>query len=650
MIVIRNFAQRTNQQACRTLYATGLLFCLLLFMGMPNESAAQKQAAVFEGIEIAFEMLHVDKERPTGEFMEGDHAIFRFTIRDTLTGEGISGANPGAWMEPNGTNTKGELYDCGQLITSFLTGSMFSRAELDLNVYYVLTLNEDHTVSVVDPLFSFGGSQLLGIIDLESPGADLVVSPGQNHVFVTQPQSRKVAMISTANWTIEKQISLNAFPYRMALQPDQQYLWIEFRSGKIEGFSGVAAISAQDGNLMASIPTGEGEHAIAFSDDSRNLFVGNTETGTVSVIDPSTLQKTEDIPVGGEPSLLAWSEKSQALYVTDQKTGLIKVIDGRSKKIITTIEAMPGAVELAFERTGRFAFLIYPDDDRMQILDAASNRIVQTGNTESRPTQLAFSDELAYISHANSETVLMVPLDQIGREGTPIQAADFPAGQNPPGQMPLPCYGPGMVQAPGGNAMLIANPLDQTVYYYLEGMAAPMGNFSNYKRQPRSVAVIDNSLYEVSPGVYETVARIRGAGSYSIAVFLDAPRIIHCFSANIQVDPEAEAARLEEKMGAVSVQLFKKKEAAVAGQQVPLFVRMVDPVTGATITDLEDVKLRATSPSNWSSELDAIQSEHEGMYQGSFNFPEPGIYYIYAACPSRKLTFSNPQYMILEVN
>lgn len=626
-----------------------LCFCSMAILCL-STAFGQKQTAVFEGIEVGFEMEHEIPGMPKDLFKEGDYVRFRFTISNTLTGEGISGASPGAWMEPAGDNSRGELFDCGQLITSFLGGSMFSRAELDLNVFYVLALNDDPSISVVDPLFSFGGTQLLAIVELESVGMDWVVGPDQNHLFVSQPEAGKVAMVSCTDWKVEKQISLNATPNSLALQPDGHFVWVDFHSTKIEGFSGVAAISTSDGTLAASIPTGEGDHEIAISDNGRWVFVTNTQSQTVSVVDPNGLKKLKDIPLNGTPGPIAWSSQAQAAYVVNPETGMIQVIDGRSQQTITEVEGLKGAAQIVFEPTGRYAFLVYPDLDRMQILDAASNRIVQTGDTEKRPVAFAFSDELAYLTHAESETVLMVPLDQIGKEGTPIQAADFPGGQEAPGFSRLPSKGPGMIQAPGASAMLLANPKDKTVYYYMEGMAAPMGNFSNYNREPRSVAVIDRSLNEASPGVYETVARLRGFGPYRLPFFLDAPRIVHCFKAAVQKDPVAEAKRMEEKLGTVSVELFREKKSAVSGEEIAVYAKMIDPVSGEVLTGLEDVKLRATSTNNWASEMDVPEAEIQGLYGGYFNFPRAGVYYIYAECQSRKLTFDNPQYMILKVD
>ena len=62
---------------------------------------------------------------------------------------------------------------------SLLEGGLFSKPDIDLNAYYVLALNEDPTISVVDPLFGFGGSKLLAMVPLKSRGDDWVLSADQ---------------------------------------------------------------------------------------------------------------------------------------------------------------------------------------------------------------------------------------------------------------------------------------------------------------------------------------------------------------------------------------------------------------------------------------------------------------------------------------
>ena len=177
-----------------------------------------------------------------GVFYEGDDILFRFEVTDTLTGRALTGAAPAAWMEPGQSANEA---DCDQKISAFVGGSIFSRAELDLNVYYVLAMNDDATITVVDPLFGFGGTQLLALITLESPGLDWVVGNEQAKLFVSLPGAGKVAVISTSTWEITESIPLNAEPHSTTIQPDGAYLWVDFSSRKIEDFSGVVVIDTK---------------------------------------------------------------------------------------------------------------------------------------------------------------------------------------------------------------------------------------------------------------------------------------------------------------------------------------------------------------------------------------------------------------------
>ncbi len=86
--------------------------------------------------------------------------------------------------------------------------------------------------------------------------------------------------------------------------------------------------------------------------------------------------------------------------------------------------------------------------------------------------------------------------------------------------------------------MLVANPADRVIYYYSEGMAAPMGSFQNYRRNPRALMVVDRSLREVTSGVYSTTTKLPKSGIYDVAFLLDSPRITHCFNAEAKPNPD----------------------------------------------------------------------------------------------------------------
>ena len=65
--------------------------------------------------------------------------------------------------------------------------------------------------------------------------------------------------------------------------------------------------------------------------------------------------------------------------------------------------------------------------------------------------------------------------------------AHFPAGQVAPDEAATnSSIAEVMVPAPEGNSVILANPANRVIYYYAEGMAAPMGSFQNYRRERRA--------------------------------------------------------------------------------------------------------------------------------------------------------------------
>jgi YVTN family beta-propeller protein len=601
---------------------------------------------VHQGIATEFSMEPVPaEERSSGAFREGDDVVFRFTMKDTATGTPLAKANPAAWMSlrPEG---QARAPTCTEKVKEFLSGSLFAQAELDLNVYYVLALNHDATITVVDPLFGFGGTKLLALVALKSPGEDWVLTSDEGRLFVSMPEANQVAVVDTISWKVIRNLDVGPHPTRLALQPDQQYLWVAHGAAGSQGEDpGITVVTAARLQAAARIPTGMGPHQMAFSDDNRLAFVTNRDDGTVSLIDVRELKKIKDLKTGRLPTFIAFSTLSRMAYVVNEGDGTIVVVDGTRQEIVARMQAEPGLGQIKFTPGGRLGFVVNPEKDVVHILDAATNRIVQTADVEDGPDQLAFSTELAYVRHRDSETVLMIPLKEVGVQGRPVSVVDFPGGQNPFGKISRPSPADAIVEAPGENAVLVANPADKAIYFYKEGMAAPMGNFSNYSREPRAVLVVDRSLRERSPGVYETTAKLRRPGFYDLAFFLDTPRIVHCFEVSVDPNPELAAQR---KGRPVDIEPLINSRLVPVGEPVRLRFRLTDPATKQPKADLKDVRvLTFLAPGIW-HQREWAQPAGAGTYEMDFVPPQPGIYYVYVECPSLGLTLNNPQYVVLE--
>ena len=572
-----------------------------------------------------------------GALVEERPVRVRLSVSDSLANTPMSRLSPGAWMDRIVPGDGAEGIDCKKRIETFLGGSALARPEVDLNAYYVLALNQDATISVVDPLFGYGSSKLLAMIFLETPGEDWALTENGDRLFVSQPDSDLVAAAETSTWKVEKEIPVGPHPRRLGLQPDGQYVWI-VRDG------GITVLDARGLDRVTDIATGKGARDLAFSDDSRFVFVTNDEDGTVSVIDVAALAKVRDVPLGARPVSLAWSIQARAVYVTGAD-GTITAIDPVRAEPAARIEVEGGTAlgAVRFAPGGRLAFVVHPAKNRVHILDAASNRIVQTADVEAEPDQVAFSDELAYVRHRGSENVLMIPLNAVGEPGRPVPLVDFTGGEHPAGRTPLPTPAAGIVAAPGGHpSVLVANAEDKAIYYYKEGMAAPMGHFRNYGRNPRAVLVVDRSLRETRPGTYETVASLGGPGDYELALFLDSPRIVRCFPLKVAEDPALAAAR----QLPLEILLQTERSQVPVGEPVTVRLQVADSASSAPRPGLDVRVLTFLSPGTWQQRHWAADLG-DGSYEVRFEPPEEGVYFVFVEVESAKMPFRSSPFLVL---
>jgi YVTN family beta-propeller protein len=333
--------------------------------------------------------------------------------------------------------------------------------------------------------------------------------------------------------------------------------------------------------------------------------------------------------------------------VTDAVDGTVCTVDAAGRRLVNRVEVEPGLGVIRFTPDGRLGFFVNPERNQVYVIDPSTNRVVQRAKVAEGPDRVTFSSEFAYIRHRGSIDVLMISLESAGREGAELSLNRFPAGQSPPGAMPDPPPADSIVPAPGAGAVLVANPKDQSVYYYREGLAAPMGTFTNYKREPRAVLVIDRSLRERSrPGVYETVARLDRPGRFDLLFLLDQPRIIHAFQVVVEPDPDRELERNRRK---VDVQPLVALTRLDSGASFRPLLELTGHADGAPKAGLRDVELLMYRVGGGWQARRAGREIAAGVYGADFTPGPPGVYHVLVTCDSIDLPLNNPHRLTLEV-
>jgi YVTN family beta-propeller protein len=602
----------------------------------PTKKTIQTQKIVEQGVAIEFTaeplVLNVNSIRAA------EDVNVRFTVTDTTTGTPVKGLGLSAWISMREGTNKTELTQCREKIQSYLTGSMRARPDVDLNSYYILALNKSPDISVIDPLLGFGGSKLLTLVMMKSPGEDWLLTGDGELLFVTLPAINQVAVITTRSWKVLNYIDVGTTPTRITIQPDQHYIWVANDGNEKDG--GVTVIEPATLKVAAKIATGAGNHDIVISSDNRFAFVSNRESETVSVIDVQKLEKVSDVKVGPGPASLALSQLSKAIYVASEKDGSITVIDEQTQKVLAQLKTKPGSRQVRFAPGGRYGFVLNTKESLVSIFDAASNRMLHEVTVGKAPDKIMFSDTCAFVRSLDTEIVAMLRLGTIGKE---VDVTDFPGGQIPPRKGSEPVHADSIVLAPEGNSVIIANPVDKSLYYYTEGMAAPMGNFQNYRREPLAVLVVDRSLREIKPGVYSTTIKLPASGRYDVAFLNDSPRVSHCFDLSADVNP----AMKEEKPVALRIEHQLKELTMPVGKDFTFRFKVMDTATGNPKADLKDVRVLTFMSAGAWQRRDLATPVGNGMYEIKLNVPESGVYMVFFESASMGVRYKDLPYLML---
>lgn len=587
--------------------------------------AATPQTFTAEGVSIEFSA----EPAQSAQLMAGEEATIKFTIAGTNGAVPLSNLRPVAWIDQRSANQPPAARECREKVQSFLQASFTKRPTLDLNSYFILALNNEANISVIDPLSGFGGSKLYTLVPLKSPGEDWVLSGNSKRLYVSMPQINQIAVIDVRAFKVIANIDAGVKPGRVVLQHDERYLWV----GNDDPNAGVTVIDTVANKVVAQLKIGGGHHEIALNDDDTVAFVTNKDAGTLSVIDVRKLAVLKELKVGAGPVAMAYSSLGKTVYVANEGDGNIVAVGGAAHNILARIEGDPGMRTVRISPDGRFGFAINTVKSLVHVFDLASNRVIQTIPAGPGADQISFTRQFAYIRAAGSEAVSMIRLADLGKEAS---ITKFPAGQKAPAESRFTSLADAIVAAPEDGAVLVANPADKMIYYYTEGMAAPMGSFQNYKRDPRALLVVDNSLRETQRGVYTTTARLTGAGDYDVVFLLDSPRIINCFNLSVAENP----ALPKKTDSAIRIDPLVKEALARVGEKFTLRFRLVEAQTGAPKVGLDDVRVLVfLAPGIW-QQRELAKSTGDGVYEMSFVPPNPGVYYVFVQSASLGLEFN----------
>jgi YVTN family beta-propeller protein len=130
--------------------------------------------------------------------------------------------------------------------------------------------------------------------------------------------------------------------------------------------------------LLAALPHSHaGQTKTASPQTAGRLFVCNTLSDTVSVIDDATGQVLATIPVGHRPIRIAASKDQQKVYTSNWLGGSISVIDTVNLVVSATIPVTPKPQESDVTPDGSRLFVVHHPEQVVSVIDIPTDTVIR---------------------------------------------------------------------------------------------------------------------------------------------------------------------------------------------------------------------------------------------------------------------------------
>ena|GEM_PF-1176489 len=269
------------------------------------------------------------------------------------------------------------------------------------NMVYV-TNQGSNSVSVIDGKTN----SVVSTIPIGSIPYDLAVNPITNKIYAANWLSNTVSVIDGNTNAVLHTINVPA-ALGVAVNPITNKIYVTSEAISTNVNRGmVSEINGTTDMVESTIMVGENTHEVALNTNTNMIYVANSYSNTISVIDGRTNTIVSSIPFTN-PFGMAINNNTNIIYLDNPNTKVVSLIDSLNNNLIDTIPVEFQTSGLAVDPHTDVAYVVHPFDNAISVISGKTNQVVDTIPVGSYSLGIAINQvtNTVYVANANSNTV-----------------------------------------------------------------------------------------------------------------------------------------------------------------------------------------------------------------------------------------------------
>ena len=208
-----------------------------------------------------------------------------------------------------------------------------------------------------------------------------------NTVFVANRAADSISLFSPT--TVGGTVSTVGLP------AGSHPVWVSAVGGNIfiaeSGTNNVGVIQGATGALKQELPVGVNPVSIAETPDGAWAYVANKGSNSVSIINVSTMTLDATVSVGSSPVWVTAKPDSTTMYVLNQGSGTVSVLDTSGKVVVGTLAVGASPNSMAYDSVNHRLYVANTGANTVSIFDTDSQvpALLRTVTVGAGPVSIA---------------------------------------------------------------------------------------------------------------------------------------------------------------------------------------------------------------------------------------------------------------------